>query len=94
MSIEDKCRALLGEDKFQECRILIENELASMPDSPVPQNLLGILEEKRFEKDKAIRHYRASYSLDPTYIPAIWNLERLGTGDVNKKCAFSEKDCL
>lgn len=52
MSIEDKCRALLGEDKFQECRILIENELASMPDSPVPQNLLGILEEKRFEKDK------------------------------------------
>ena len=55
MSIEDKCRALLGEDKFQECRILIEKELASMPDSPVPQNLLGILEEKRFEKDKAIR---------------------------------------
>ena len=46
-----------------------------------------------FDKEKAIRHYRASYSLDPTYAPAIWNLERLGTGDVCKKCAYTEKDC-
>ncbi|MGN1163793.1 MAG: hypothetical protein ACI4S4_03185, partial [Candidatus Ornithospirochaeta sp.] len=60
---------------------------------PVPQHLLGIMEEKVFEKQKAIRHYRAAYSLDPTYGPAIWNLERLGTGDVTKDYAYTEKDC-
>ena len=67
--------------------------MARTPDSPIPQNLLGILEERRFEKEKAIRHYRASYSLDPTYTPALWNLHRLGTSDVTKKCAYTEKDC-
>lgn len=93
MSIEEKCRNLFKNDKFDECRKLIQEEMVKKPDSPIVQNLLGILEEKRFEKEKAIRHYRASYSLDPTYAPALWNLERLGTGDVCKKCAYTEKDC-
>lgn len=93
MSIEEKCRNLLKNDKFDECRKLIQEEMVKKPDYPIVQNLLGILEEKRFEKEKAIRHYRASYSLDPTYAPALWNLERLGTGDVCKKCAYTEKDC-
>ena len=93
MSIEEKCRNLLKNDKSDECRKLIQEEMVKKPDSPIVQNLLGILEEKRFEKEKAIRHYRASYSLDPTYAPALWNLERLGTGDVCKKCAYTEKDC-
>ena len=93
MNIEEKCRNLLNEEKYDECRKVIEREMAKMPDSPIPQHLLGLLEERRFDKEKAIRHYRASYSLDPTYAPAIWNLERLGTGDVCKKCAYTEKDC-
>lgn len=93
LNIEEECRTLLKNNKFEECRKLIEKEMAAKPDSPVPQNLLGLLEEKRFEKEKAIRHYRASYSLDPTYAPAIWNLQRIGTGDVSKKCAYTKKDC-
>ena len=72
MNLEEKCRTLLRLDKFDECKMLIEEEMARTPDSPIPQNLLGILEERRFEKEKAIRHYRASYSLDPTYTPALW----------------------
>ena len=93
MNLEEKCRTLLRLDKFDECKRLIEEEMARTPDSPIPQNLLGILEERRSEKEKAIRHYRASYSLDPTYTPALWNLQRLGTSDVTKKCAYTEKDC-
>ena len=60
MNIEEKCRNLLNEEKYDECRKVIEIEMAKMPDSPIPQNLLGLLEERRFDKEKAIRHYRAS----------------------------------
>ena len=59
MNIEEKCRNLLNEEKYDECRKVIEIEMAKMPDSPIPQNLLGLLEERRFDKEKAIRHYRA-----------------------------------
>ena len=85
MRLEERVRNLLKDEKFDECRKIIENAMAEMPDSPIPQNLMGIVEERRFEKDKAIRHYRASYSLDPTYAPALWNLQRLGTDDFRQK---------
>ena len=93
MNLIEECKHLLKDDKFEECKKLIEKEMAEYPDSPIPQNLLGILEEKRFQNEKAIRHYRASYSLDPTYEPAIYNLQRLGTGDKSKKCAYERRDC-
>ena len=39
MNLEEKCRTLLRLDKFDECKRLIEEEMARTPDSPIPQNL-------------------------------------------------------
>ncbi len=47
------------------------------PDAPQPHNLLGIWYELNSDGDNARRHYRAAYSLDPTYKPPCKNLERI-----------------
>lgn len=44
-----------------------------------PHNLLGIYYEIVGEDDKARKHYRAAYALDPTYKPACHNLNRVVT---------------
>jgi tetratricopeptide (TPR) repeat protein len=41
------------------------------------QNLLGVIAEKSYDLELADKHYRAAYSLDPTYKPADKNLERI-----------------
>ncbi len=47
------------------------------PDAPHPHNLLGIYYELSENGNLARRHYRAAYSLDPTFKPACINLERI-----------------
>ena len=50
-----------------------------LPDSPQPHNLLGISFEINGNDIMARRHYRAAYSLDPTFKPACKNIERMCT---------------
>lgn len=47
---------------------------ASLPDA---HNLLGVIEEYRGEVEEAQKHYRAALALDPSYEPAISNLDRI-----------------
>jgi tetratricopeptide (TPR) repeat protein len=49
------------------------------PNSPEPQNLLGILYELKGDNDLARKHYRIAYVLSPTFKPASENLERVST---------------
>jgi len=60
----------LAEEKIKEA--MLEN-----PHSPIVHNLYGILEELLKEDNLAHRHYRAAYALDPSYKPAVRNLERI-----------------
>lgn len=46
-------------------------------DLPEYHNLLGLIAEHHKDFALACRHYRASYALDPSYKPALHNLERL-----------------
>ncbi len=55
------------------------------PDAPQPHNLLGILHELKGDGNRARRHYRAAYSLDPTFKPACKNLEQICTVLDDKK---------
>lgn len=61
-----------------------EDQLANWfkeePESAVIQHLYGVICECRGEKDKAIKHYRAAYALDPSFEYASLNLERLVSG--------------
>jgi len=56
---------------------LIIKAICMKPDAPQPHNLLGIWYELNLDEEKARRHYRAAYSLDPTYTPPCKNLERI-----------------
>ena len=47
---------------------------AEFPDSPVPQNLIGIVEEMEGRQQMALNHFRASLDLGPGYAPARENL--------------------
>jgi hypothetical protein len=58
---------------------LIVKAMCMNPDAPQPHNLLGIWYELNMDGDKARRHYRAAYSLDPAYKPSCKNLERICT---------------
>lgn len=57
----------------------IKKAMNENPHSPSVHNLYGILEELQKEDNLAHKHYRAAYALDPTYRPAIKNLERIST---------------
>lgn len=68
--------ALKSNQKEEAYKIIID-ALNAHPNSPEPQNLLGIWNEMNGNVDLARRHYRAAYALDPSYKPASRNLERL-----------------
>jgi len=57
----------------------IKKAMNENPHSPVVHNLYGILEELLKEDKLAHKHYRAAMALDPAYIPAMRNLERIST---------------
>lgn len=73
----------------------IINLMSDMPHSAVPHNLYGILLEKEHRHVEAMKHFRAAYALDPTYIPARYNLEQYGSYSVfGFSPAYSEEDCI
>ena len=65
--------------EFQRAYDLIAEAIRLNPDAPEPHNLLGVWFELKGDGDRARRHYRAAYSLDPTFGPACRNLERIFT---------------
>ena len=67
----------IRKQELEEAHDLIVEAIVLNPDSPQPQNLLGLWHELKGNADMARRHFRAAYSLDPTYKPACANLERI-----------------
>lgn len=67
----------LKKHELEEAYDLIIEALHIAPDAPQPHNLLGIWFELKGDGDKARRHYRAAYALDPTFKPACRNLEHI-----------------
>lgn len=63
------------------------------PHAPHPHNLMGILLEKQGNHLSAMKHFRAAWALDPTYLPCRINLDRYGSFFNQGNCAFDEQDC-
>ena len=76
LSIKGAIQKLKEEDIKASCD-QIANAMVLNMSAPEPHNLMGILYEITGDDDKARKHYRAAYALDPTYTPACRNLERL-----------------
>ncbi len=90
----DRARALIKNRELVDCEKLIRDAMARYPHKPEPNNLLGILMEKQGDHVLAMKHFRASWALDPTYRPARQNLECYGSLDPRESTAFDESDCL
>lgn len=86
-------RELVKQKKYQECELLIRNSMSKYPHAAEPHNLFGVLLEMLGDHLSAMKHFRAAWALDPTYIPARHNLEHYGTFISKSKCAFDESDC-
>jgi Flp pilus assembly protein TadD len=74
----------LRHNQLDEAFELILKGMQSDPHAAQPHNLLGIWAELSGCDDKARKHYRAAYALDPTFKPACKNLERI--------CTFIERN--
>ena len=69
----------LKNDELVEAYQYILQACEEDPNDPKPHNLLGIWYEYKGKTDLARKHYRIAYVLDPTYLPASENLERIST---------------
>lgn len=93
--LEELCvrvRELASEKKYEGCIDAICQAMESYPHAPEPHNLLGIILEKTGDHLSAMKHFRAAWALDPTYLPAIQNLNTYGTFFSGGGCAFDESD--
>lgn len=86
-------RDLATRQEYRECEPLITNAMMKYPHAPEPHNLIGILLEKEGDHLAAMKHFRAAWALDPTYVPARYNLDIFGSFYSDKQCAFDESDC-
>jgi Tfp pilus assembly protein PilF len=89
-----KARALIENGELAECEKLVCNAMERYPHMPEPNNLLGILLERRGDHVLAMKHFRAAWALDPSYRPARQNLDGYGSFYPNKRIAFDESDCI
>lgn len=87
-----KVRDLTFEGDFEACEKLICEAMEKFPHAPQPHNLFGILLEKLGDHPSAMKHFRAAWALDPTYLPANHNLHTYGSFFSQGRCAFDEDD--
>lgn len=86
-------RELADKGEYGKCEFLISDAMGKYPHAPEPHNLTGVLLEKNGDHAAAMRHFRAAWALDPTYLPARQNLESFGTFYSKGLYAFDESDC-
>ena len=86
-------RRLSNEKKYEDCKSIIAHAMMSYPSSPEPHNLFGIVLEKTGQHMLAMNHFRAAWALDPTYEPAIENLNSLGSPLSYGRLAYDINDC-
>ncbi|MDD6070356.1 MAG: hypothetical protein PUC12_05995 [Clostridiales bacterium] len=91
--LENRCRQLIENHEYIKCEKEIREAMAQNPHSAVPHNLMGILLEMEQDHVLAMKHFRAAYALNPTYVPARFNMEQYGKKLDCEKCAYTEEDC-
>ena len=88
----NRVRALARKGDHAECDRLIANAMSKYPHAPQPHNLMGILFEMKKNHISAMKHFRAAWALDPTYLPARHNLDTYASFQPSGQYAFDEKD--
>lgn len=86
-------RKLIGQNCCSECEAVIATAMFEHPHAAVPHNLMGLLYEHEGLHLQAMRHFRAAYALDPTYLPASRNMNCYGILYRKGRPAYCEADC-
>lgn len=82
-------------NQYIQCEKKITEAMARYPNAPEPHNLFGIYLERKGMHSLAMRHFRVSLDLLPTYRPASQNLRLFGELFCSKRmCAYCEADCI
>ncbi len=84
---------MIQQKEFDKCEALIADAMKKYPHSPEPHNLIGVMLEKQGNHVAAMKHFRAAWGLDPTYLPARFNLDSYASFYTKGQCAFDENDC-
>lgn len=75
----EKATSAIKKNDYAAALDYIKHAVVENINFPEVHNLLGIIAELNKDLRMAGKHYRAAYALDPTYKPAINNLERITT---------------
>lgn len=74
----NKVCVMIKNGQTDECLKIVEKAMSDYPDAPEPHNLYGVLIAGNGNTEEALKHFRAAWSLDPSYSPANKNIELLG----------------
>lgn len=88
-----KIRQFIEHKEYDKSETLIKEIMGKYLHAPEPHNLLGLVLEAQGDHLAAMKHFRAAYALDPTYLPAQYNLDHFGTFFSSGKWAYDESDC-
>jgi DNA-binding response OmpR family regulator len=69
----------INSGKFDAARVYAHKAISMNPDRPEAFNLLGGVSEARGNRLEAEKNYRAALALNPSYVPAQKNLDRVTT---------------
>jgi len=93
LEIIEEVRRKMKKGEYEGCKEMMNNALQKYPHAPEPHNLYGLVLEGQGEHVLAMKHFRAAWALDPTYLPARYNLNSYGSFGNTNKGAFIEEDC-
>jgi len=85
-------KKLVNEGDLVTCEKRIADAMSKYPHAPQPHNLMGVLYETKNDHVSAMKHFRAAWSLDPTYAPARHNLDNFASFYGKKKFIYDEND--
>jgi DNA-binding response OmpR family regulator len=67
----------INSSKFDAARVYAHKAISLEPDRPEAFNILGGLDEARGNRLEAEKNYRVALTLNPSYVPAQKNLDRV-----------------
>lgn len=88
-----RVRSYLKDRDYSRCREEISYAMYLYPHLPEPHNLMGLLLEREHDHAGAMRHFRAAYALDPTYLPARENMQEFGNMEHPPRSHYTAADC-
>jgi tetratricopeptide (TPR) repeat protein len=87
-------RELINQREFYKSEELIKRAMEKFPHAPEPHNLMGIQLENEGDHLAALKHFRAAWALDPTYLPARYNMNQYADMFCkNRRDAYVDEDC-